>query len=126
MSSELSQPMTSPVARASPLFTASAWPPSFSETHSSAPLKRFRISTLSSRLPPSMTRYSIGPQPSCESTLRMVRSRKRPWLYDGVTTETLSGIHYQLYVPDRRRHQHAPEGSAVLPARLKCRRAKQL
>src|SRR6185437_12954735 len=32
------------------------------------------------------------PENCCDSTLWMVRSMKRPWLYDGVMTETLCGI----------------------------------
>src|SRR5688572_3157712 len=42
------------------------------------------IETLSSLLPPSITMYSSGSYP-CFKTERIVSSRNRPWLYEGVT-----------------------------------------
>ena len=35
--------------------------------------------------PPSITKYSIANDPSCERTLSIVSGRYAAWLYDGVT-----------------------------------------
>src|SRR5512138_2290933 len=90
MSSEFSQARMSPVACEKPLFSASACPLSFSDTHQAKCCWYFlMISTLSSFEPPSTTMYSMLGY-VCASTDRIDASRKWPWLYDGVMMETLA------------------------------------
>src|SRR5215475_8777370 len=79
--------MSVPCARRQPLLMACVWPSSGSETQASRSSYDFRISTVSSVDPPSMTRYSMRGY-DWPSTLSMVSRMNRPWLSEGVTTVT--------------------------------------
>ena len=82
--------MISPLVRAKPLLTASAWPPSGSLHHAVSPAAyRSMISTEPSVDPPSATTYSSAGS-SWSSTERSASSRYRAWFSDGVTSETVS------------------------------------